>query len=74
MALGKKNEFFDELEIMSPEKRAQYQNRRLFQTVNHAYHHAPAARRIFDQAGVSPGQIRTVKDPVSYTHLTLPTN
>ncbi|MFC1930947.1 phenylacetate--CoA ligase family protein [Chloroflexota bacterium] len=62
MALGKKNEFFDELEIMSPEKREQYQNRRLSQTVNHAYHHAPAARRTFDKAGVSPNQIRTVKD------------
>ena len=62
MAIDKKDEFFDELETMSPEKREQYQNQRLSQTVNHAYRHAPAARRIFDKAGVSSNQIQTVKD------------
>ena len=56
------DEFFDELEIMSASDREKYFNRRLSQTVAHAYRHAPAARRILDQAGISPEKISTVKD------------
>jgi len=55
-------EFFDELEIMPPEKREQYFNQKLSQTVDYAYRHAPAVREIFDRAKVSPSQIRVVKD------------
>ena len=55
-------EFFDELEIMPPEKREQYFNQKLSQTVDHAYRHALAVREIFDRAKVSPSQIRVVKD------------
>jgi len=58
----KHDEFFDELEIMSAEARKKYQNEKLSQTVTHAYHNAPAAKKIFDKAGVNPAQIRTVKD------------
>ncbi len=58
----KHDEFFDELEIMSTEARKKYQNEKLSQTVDHAYRHAPAAKKIFDKAGVNPAQIRTVKD------------
>jgi phenylacetate-CoA ligase len=57
-----KDEFFDKLETMSPAARAQYQNRKLRETVLHAYQHAPAAKKIFDKAGISPDQVRTVKD------------
>jgi phenylacetate-CoA ligase len=57
-----KDEFFDELETMSVGARAQYQNRKLRETVLHAYQHAPAVKKIFDKAGVSPDQVRTVKD------------
>ncbi len=35
---------------------------RLRATVQHAYHHVPYYRRLFDQAGVSPDQITTVAD------------
>ncbi|MDD5038405.1 MAG: AMP-binding protein [Dehalococcoidales bacterium] len=55
-------EFFDKLEIMSAEARERFQKRRLRQAVDYAYHHAPAAREILDSAGVSPAQIRTIKD------------
>jgi len=57
-----RGEFFDELEIMPPEKREQYFNQKLSQTVDHAYRNAPAAREILDRVKVSPSQIRVVKD------------
>jgi len=56
------DEFFDELEIMPPETREKYLNQRLSETLAHAYRHAPAVKEIFDKAGVSPSQIRTIKD------------
>jgi len=59
---GKQSEFFDKLEIMSAETRVKYQNEKLSQTVDYAYRHAPATKEIFDKAGVSPAQVRTVKD------------
>jgi phenylacetate-CoA ligase len=58
----KQDEFFDELETMSPEAREKYLNERLCQTVSHAYHNAPAARELLDRAKVSPDQIQTIKD------------
>jgi len=62
MSAGKQDEFFDELEVMSAEVREKYLNQRLAQTVDHAYRHAPVVREVFDKAGVSPAQIRTIKD------------
>jgi len=59
---GELNEFFDELEVMPAETREKYLNQRLSQTIDHAYHHAPAVKEIFDKAGVSPAEIRTIKD------------
>lgn len=59
---GKPDEFFDELEIMPTDTRKEYFSQRLSQTIDHAYRHAPAVREIFEEAGVSPDQIRTVKD------------
>jgi len=59
---SKQDEFFDDLEVMSAEARQKYQSRKLRQTVDHAYRNAPAARQILDKAGVSPGDIRTIKD------------
>ncbi len=55
-------EFFDELETMPPKVREEYLNQRLAQTVEYAYRNAPAARALFDQAGLIPQQIRSVKD------------
>lgn len=59
---SRKNEFFDELEIMSPAAREKYLDGKLSETVKHAYEHAPAVKKLFDNAGISPDQIRTVKD------------
>jgi len=59
---GKLDEFFDELEIMSADAREKYFTQRLSQTIDHAYRHAPAVKEIFDKAGVSPAQIRSVND------------
>jgi len=59
---SRQDEFFDELEIMPVAEREEYLNQRLSETVEHAYHHAPVVRQVFDKAEVSPAQIRTIKD------------
>ncbi|MFC2122786.1 phenylacetate--CoA ligase family protein [Bacteroidota bacterium] len=56
------SDFFDELETMSPETRKEYLGQRLSQTIDYAYRNAPAAKAIMDKAGVTPADIRTVKD------------
>jgi phenylacetate-CoA ligase len=58
----KDDEFFDALEAMSPSRREQFQAQELARTVKYAYHHAPAARIMFDKAGIKPDQIRAMKD------------
>lgn len=55
-------DFFDDLEIMPPEKREAYLNQKLAETIDYAYNNAPSAKEILDRAGVSPSQIRTIKD------------
>lgn len=55
-------EFFDKLEVMTPAAREKYLNQRLSETVAHAYRHSATVTNLFDQAGISPDQIRTVKD------------
>jgi phenylacetate-CoA ligase len=63
MAVRSQNdEYFDELETMIPAARENYFNEKLAETVAHAYQHAPAVKKLLDQAGVSPGQIGTIKD------------
>jgi phenylacetate-CoA ligase len=59
---SRKSEFFDELEIMAPQVRENYLNRKLAETVAHAYKHAPAVKQLFDNTGVRPEEISTVKD------------
>ena len=59
---ARQDEFFDELETMSPAAREKYLDQKLSETVDNAYQHAPAVKEIFDRAGVSPDLIRTVKD------------
>jgi len=56
------SDFFDELETMSPEARKAYLDQRLSQAIDHACHNTPAAKAILDRAGVTPADIRTVKD------------
>jgi len=59
---ARQGEFFDELEVMLPKEREDYFNRRLRETIDYAYRHAPSIKEIFDRAKVSPSQIRVVKD------------
>jgi len=59
---NKPDEFFDELETMSAESREKHFDRKLSQTVAHAYRHAPAVKGLFNKAGISPEEVRTVKD------------
>ncbi len=58
----KKDEYFDELETMSANERDAYFKNRVAKTVTNAYNNAPAAKRMLDNAGVSPSQIKTIKD------------
>ncbi|HUU08384.1 MAG TPA: AMP-binding protein [Dehalococcoidales bacterium] len=59
---AKPDEYFDELETMPAEARQKYQNQHLSRTVANACRHAPTVKKMFDEAGVSPAQIGTVKD------------
>ncbi len=59
---SKKDEYFDELETMSPAAREKHLDRKLIEHINHVYKYAPAVKKLFDRAGISPDHIRTVKD------------
>jgi phenylacetate-CoA ligase len=56
------DEFFDGLEMMPPGKRPSYQDRELSRALVYAYLQAPAVKRIFEKAGITPAEIKTVKD------------
>lgn len=56
------DEYYDELETMTTGAREEYLNRRLSQTVDFAYQQAPAIKKIFADAGISPAEIRTIRD------------
>jgi len=47
---------------MPAAERQEKLNQRLSETIDPAYRHAPVGRQVFDKAGVSPAQIRTIKD------------
>ncbi|MDD4874071.1 MAG: hypothetical protein PHE15_03765 [Dehalococcoidales bacterium] len=58
----RKDEYFDDLEVMSPESREKYFNKKLAETVSNSYQNASAARKILDGAGVSPSEVKAIKD------------
>jgi len=62
MAIGAEGRFYDQLETMSAEVRRDYLDGKLREAVAHAYDNAPSAREIMDGAGLTPGDIRTVRD------------
>jgi phenylacetate-CoA ligase len=62
MSKTKKSDFFDALEGMTLEEREHYQTIGLRKALAHAYAHAPSAKAIFDQAGIKPSAVKTVKD------------
>lgn len=56
------SDYYDATETMTAAARTEYFNTRLAETVDNAYALAPAARKIFDAAGLRPEDIRTVSD------------
>jgi phenylacetate-CoA ligase len=59
---SRKDEFFDELETMSPAVRRKYLDKKLAGKIAYAYKHAPAVKKLFEQAGLSPARVRRVQD------------
>jgi phenylacetate-CoA ligase len=59
---SRKDEFFDELETMPPAARRKYLDKKLSEKIAYAYKHAPAVKKLFDKAGITPDQVRKVKD------------
>ncbi len=59
MAVG---EYYDDSETMSLEERTELQNKKLKQTVNYAYEHSAAAKKLLDGAGIKPSDIKEVAD------------
>jgi len=58
----KAGKFFDEKEALAPEEREREQFRRLKEALQRAYERAPAAREVFERAGLKPSDIQSVKD------------
>ena len=56
-------------EAMPREKLARLQFLRLKQTLEAVYQLVPHYQKIFREIGAEPGDIRSLADPVSYTHL-----
>jgi phenylacetate-CoA ligase len=59
---ARKDEYYDDLEIMPPADRQKYQNKKLIEKITYSYQKAPAVKQLLDKAGVNPKDIRTVKD------------
>ena len=55
-------ERLDEVEWLPPKKRQEYFEQRLREIIWYAYNNAPTIKRKYDQAGIDPGKIRTIKD------------
>jgi phenylacetate-CoA ligase len=62
VAITAQDEYFDELETMTPAAREKYQNAKLAGTIKNAYKNAPAIKELLDRAGVKPSQIKVVGD------------
>lgn len=56
------SEYYDEKEVMPPEERERCQQEKLKHIIEHAYQNAPAVKDKLRQAGVTPGDIQTIKD------------
>jgi phenylacetate-CoA ligase len=62
MVIDSASEYFDKLEVMSAEARGKFIRRKLGITIQNANRNAPRARQVFNEAGIIPAQIKTVKD------------
>ncbi|MBN2240703.1 MAG: AMP-binding protein [Dehalococcoidales bacterium] len=56
------DEYFDNLETMEPEVRQSYLDDKAAGAVQNAFLKAPAMKKLLTDAGVNPGDIKTVKD------------
>lgn len=54
--------YYDELETMPRKQKEKYYDEKVSWVVQHAYKYAPAIKAKMDHAGVSPSDIRTVRD------------
>ncbi|MDY6967254.1 MAG: hypothetical protein SVR08_01175 [Spirochaetota bacterium] len=54
--------FEDKREWMPPEERDKYLTEKFKDLATHAYNHAPVFKKKFDEAGVKPSDIKTIKD------------
>lgn len=54
--------FFEKGELLAPEERQREQLKRLKEALERAYERAPAAREIFEKAGIDPSDIQTFED------------
>ena len=57
-----KGDYLDELEVMPREEREKYYYRKLQLQLQYAYDNCPAMRAKFDNTGISPSDVRSVKD------------
>jgi phenylacetate-CoA ligase len=58
----RKDEYFDELEVMSLASREKHFKKKLAETIDNAYKNAHATKKILDEAAINPSQIKTIKD------------
>jgi phenylacetate-CoA ligase len=59
---SREDDFYDELETMAPEVRRAYLDLKLTGKIAYSYRHAPAVKKLLDNAGVKPSQITSVED------------
>jgi phenylacetate-CoA ligase len=59
---SRKDEFFDELETMSPAARRKYLDKKLSEQIAYTYKRAPAVKKLFNRAGIAPDRVRKFKD------------
>jgi len=59
---GTMHEFFDEKETLTGKEREEYFNRKLAAMAAQGYERSSALRKIFDERGIRPDDIRTVDD------------
>jgi len=55
-------EYYDKFETMSSDERERYHEQKLNDHIKYTYRYVPAVKRLFDQAGINPEDIKSMKD------------
>ena len=58
---SRQDEYFDGMETMAVAERENYLNRKLSETVDHAYRLATAVKKLYKDGGVSPAQFKKLQ-------------